>query len=253
MIPGKTLLVNYATYRDNLTGGQYANINYQPHDADTNHEGSWSGDRLILQRAKVRILKEMSPTAVSPGSEVSVTLTPSFTVDGPTPETGDVVIADILPKGMAYKNGSTTGTWGAGATPYDEPTVISPATDADCNTYAATLVADGKPCGTLNGGTGAESIVYWDLGTQTTGTNYGDINFKAIITVDAPQGVLANYAQAESPTDLSEPSKRVANANINNTVPSSLLIVKSVLTPLHEINKGSLLNWMEFEVGVRNG
>lgn len=253
-IPSKTLLVNYGTYKNNLTGGNYfANSPYQPNDADTPHLGGWHGDRLILQRAKVRIVKEMAPTAVSPGSEVAVRLAPSFTVDGPTPENSNVVIADLLPKGLAYKSGSTIGSWGAGSTPYGEPTVISPATDADCNLYAATLVADGKPCGTLNGGTGDESIVYWDLGTQTTGTVYGDINFTAIVTVDAPQGVLANYAQIESPADQSAPSKRVANANVNNTVPSSLLSVKSVLTPLHEINKGSLLNWMEFEIGVRNG
>ena len=252
-IPNKTLLVNYAIYKSSLTSNKYISNAYRPHDADTPHEGATHGDRLIMQRAKVRILKDMTPTNVSPASEVAVRLTASFTVDGPNPQMDTVVIADLLPKGLAYKAGSTLGDYGTGNTPYGEPTVISPATDADCNLYASAVVSEGKPCGTLNGGTGSESIVYWDLGTQTTGTDFRDINFTAIVTVDAPQGVLANYTQIESPADDSAPAKRIDNANVNNSVPSSLLMVKSVQTPLHEINKGSLLNWMEFEIGVRNG
>ena len=253
-IPNKTLLVNYATYKSALTSNQYyANNPYTPKDADQAHTGGYHGDRLIMQGAKVRIVKEMTPTNVSPGSEAKVTLTPSFTVDSPLQQTSTVKIIDLLPNGLSYKNGSTLGTYGAGAVPYGEPTIFAPATDADCNTHAATLVADGKSCGTLNGGTGKESILLWDLGTQTTGTDYGDINFTAIVTIDAPQTTLQNYTQIESPLDSSAPPKRVANANVNNTVPTSLLIVKDVLNPLHEINKGSLLNWMEFKVGVRNG
>jgi len=251
-IPNKTLLVNYATYKSALTDDKYINNKYIAQDADNPHSGGWSGDRLTLQRAKVRITKDMQPTAVSPGSEPTVTLTPSFTVDGPTPQTDDVVIADLLPAGLSYKAGSTVGTYDNSIN-YGEPTVYSPATDAECNLYAKTLVEDGKPCGTLNGGTGKESILVWDLGQQTTGTVYGDINFTTVVTIDAPPGVLSNYVQIESPADESEPSKRIANANVSNSVPSSLLIVKSVQTPLHEVNKGSLLNWMEFSVGVRNG
>jgi len=252
-IPNKTVLANYAVYKSSLTSDKYINNSYRPHDADTPHQGGYQGDRLIMQRAKVRILKDMQPTAVSPGSEPTVTLTPSFTVDGPNPQTDTVVIADLLPKGLEYKSGTTTGTYGAGATPYGEPTVYAPASDAECNQYAAAIVAEGKPCGTLNGGTGEESILVWDLGTQTTGTVYEDIKFTTIVSIDAPHATLSNYAQIESPADDSAPVKRMSNANVSNSVPSSLLIVKSVQTPLHEINKGSLLNWMKFNVGVRNG
>ena len=251
-IPNKTLLVNYAVYKSALTSDKYSYNSYRPHDADQGHEGGYNGDRLIMQRAKVRILKDMEPTNVSPGSEVAVTLTPSFSVDGTVQQTGEVKIVDLLPNGLNYKNGSTVGSYDGGTT-FGEPTVYAPATDAECNTYAAALVASGKPCGTLNGGTGKESILLWDLGMQTTGVDYGDLNFTAIVPIDAPPGTLSNYTQIESPADDSAPAKRIANANVNNTVPTSLLIVKKVFTPLHEINKGSLLNWMEFNVGVRNG
>ena len=252
-IPNNQLLVNYATYKSALTNDKYISNRYQPHNASTNHEGGWSGDRLIMQRAKVRILKDMTPTAVSPGSEVIVTLRSSFTTDGPSPENSNVQIVDVLPKGLDYKVGSTIGTYGGSATPYGEPQVFVSPTDAECNTYAAAVVAQGHPCGTLNGGTGDETILVWDLGSQTTGTVYNDLNLTVIVPVDAPAGVLENYAQIESPADSSSPSKRIANANVNNSVPSSLLIVKSVQTPLHEINKGAPLNWMEFRVGLRNG
>ena len=252
-IPNNKLLVNYATYKSALTDNKYVSINYQPNDASINHIGGWSGDRLIMERAKVRVLKEMLPTAVSPGSEVTVKLTPSFTTDGSGSESSNVQIVDVLPNGLSYKNGTTIGSYGTSFTPYGEPQVISPATDATCNTYAAAIVAKGHPCATLNGGTGKESILVWDLGSQTTGTVYSDLNLTAIVTVDAPAGVLANYVQIESPADDSVASKRVDNANVSNSVPSSLLIVKSVQTPLHEINKDGLLNWMEFRVGLRNG
>jgi hypothetical protein len=85
-IPNKTLLVNYATYKSALTGDKFVSTGYQPNDADHSHVGGVSGDRLSMQRAKVRILKKMEPTNVSPGSEPTVTLTPSFTNDSSTPE-----------------------------------------------------------------------------------------------------------------------------------------------------------------------
>jgi hypothetical protein len=250
-IPNKTLLVNYATYKSALTGDRYIKTGYMPHNADTNHEGGASGDRLIMQRAKVRILKEMYPMAVSPGSEPIVTLSPSFTNDSINSESEDVKIVDVLPNGLSYKNGSTVGTYDNGVE-YGEPEILE-ATDENCNKYASAIVAQKHPCGTLNGGTGKESILLWDLGIQETGTVFKDLNFTTVVTIDSPKGVLANYAQVESPADDSVASKRLDNANVNNSVPSALLIVKSVQTPLHEINKGKDLNWMEFRVGLRNG
>ena len=250
-IPNKTLLVNYATYKSALTDDKYKSIGYMPHNADEAHEGGVSGDRLTMQRAKVRILKEMNPVAVSPGSEPVVTLDISFTNDSLNPESDIVQIVDVLPEGLAYKNGSTSGTYGNNIA-YGEPQVFE-ATDANCNTYASTLVSEELPCGMLNSGTGKETILLWDLGIQQTGTVFNNLNFTTVVSIDAPKGVLSNYVQIESPADDSEPSKRVSNANVNNSVPSALLIVKSVQTPLNEINKDGDLNWMEFRVGLRNG
>ncbi len=262
-IPNDTLLINHATYtRDGLAGtvgGDGRNWragDYIALDATQPPPNGGGGDRIIMVRAKARILKAMGPGAVSPGSETTVTLSPSFTTDGTNPETGTVVIADLLPVGMDYKFGSTTGTYGSGATPYGEPLVIHPTTDADCMMHVADIVNEGFPCGdTLNGGATGTSILVWDLGTQTTGLTMNDLIFNGIVAIDAPApATLQNYVQISSSADTSPSSQRVANANTSNTVPSSLLIVKSVLTPLHEINSTTAANnWMDFQIGLRNG
>ena len=253
-IKNDEILINHASYKSSLTNDNYRAGSYSPKDSAQNPSGS-GGDRLIMVRAKARIIKAMSPAAVSPGSDVTVTLTPSFTTDGPLPETENVTIKDLLPKGLTYTNGSTTGSYGdlASPTEFSEPLIISPVTDADCTTHAQDLIDKGYPCASFNNGTGDESILIWDLGNQVTGTVFRDLVFHTIVDVDAPTGILANYALIESPADSSKPSKRVSNANVNDTVPSSLLIVKSVQTPLHEINANPLLNWMKFRVGLRNG
>ena len=262
-IPGDTVLINHATYsRDGLVGtvgGDGRNWragDYIPLDATQPPPNGGGGDRLILVRAKARILKSMGPGAVSPGSETTVTLTPSFTTDGSGSEMGTVVIADLLPNGMDYKFGSTTGTYGSGPTPYGEPLIIHPTTDADCNLHVPDVVAEGFPCGdTLNGGAPGTTILVWDLGVQSTGLTMDDLVFNGTVTIDAPAPVtLQNYVQISSTADTSPSSQRIANANVSNTVPSSLLIVKSVLTPLNEINSTiAPNNWMDFQIGLRNG
>ena len=257
-IPNNEILVNHATYKSALTGNNYRRGDYYPKDASQNPgNGSGGGDRLIMVRAKVRIIKAMTPAAVSPGSEVTVTLESSFTTDGPSPETENVTITDMLPKGLTYTNGSTTGTYGDANTNFGEPTIISPVTDADCTAHAQDLMDNGQACGSFGGNdnntNGGQSLLIWDLGNQVTGTVYEDLVFNAIVDVDAPTGTLKNYALIDSPADSSEPSKRISNANTNDSVPSSLLIVNSVQTPLHEVNSDSLLNWMQFRVGLRNG
>ncbi len=249
VIPNDTLLVNYGTYKSSLTGDIFRTNDYIANDATQGHVNTISGDRLIMVRAKARILKNMTPSGVQPGTDVTVTLSPSFTRDGSqaNAETANVTIKDLLPIGMTYTNGTTTGSYGAGPTPYGEPTVISPASSADCATHVQDLLDQGQSCG--NG----ESILIWDLGSQTTGTVYGDIVFHTIIDIDAPSGIRENYVLIESPADSSPRDIRIANANVINTVPTSLIIVKEVLTPLHEVNSGGLLNWMDFRVGLRNG
>ena len=252
-IPNDTLLVNYAAYKSALTDDNWNPNGYIPHDAQHGHEGGVYGDRLTMMRAKARILKAMEPAGVSPGSNATVTLSPSFTNDGPQPETDDITITDVLPIGMDYTSASTTGTYGPGNTPYGEPQVL-PATEANCNQYASDIVGEGYPCGPLNNGSESQTILVWSLSDQVTGTVYGDLVFDNLISIDAPQGVMHNYAQIKTTTVDSSPSfKRIANANVNNSVPSSLLIVKSVQTPLHEINPDPLLDWMHFKVGLRNG
>ena len=257
-IPNNQIIVNHATYKSALTGGKYRAGDYYPNDATQNPgNGGGGGDRLIIVRAKARITKAMSPAAVGPGSDVTVTLGSSFTTDGPSPETENVTITDLLPRGITYTNGSTTGTYGSNNTNFGEPTIISPVTDADCTEHAQDLMDNGQACGTF-GGTdnntdGGQSLLIWDLGNQETGTVFEDLVFHAIVDVDAPVGRLANYALIDSPADSSAPSKRISNANTNDSVPSSLLIVKSVQTPLHEVNTDPLLNWMQFRVGLRNG
>ncbi len=248
LIPNDTLLVNYATYKSSLTGDVFRANDYIANDATQGHVNATSGDRLIMVRAKVRILKDMTPSGVEPGTDVTVTLSPSFTRDGPqaNAEVDNVIIKDLLPIGMTYTNGTTTGNSGSGAA-YGEPTVISAATPAECATHVQDLLDQGQSCG------GGESILIWDLGDQTSGTVFEDLVFHTIIDIDAPSGVRENYTLIESPADSSPRDIRIANANVINTVPTSLLIVKSVLTPLHEVNTGALLNWMNFRVGLRNG
>ena len=251
-IPNGTLLVNYRTAKSPYYGNTYQLNYYVPKDASQAHQGAGYGDRLIYQQAKARISKTMSPTSVGLGDEVNVTLNPSFTVDGPTQTSGTLKVVDVLPGTLNYKPGSMMGTYGAGSTAYPEPTIY-PATTANCNLHAAAVVAQGHPCGGLNGGTGNESILVWDFGTQTTGTVYGDMNFTVTVREDATAGTSHNYAQIESNLDDSNTPLRVANANVDINVPAALLLIKSVPTPLHEVNKGSLNNWLHFHIGARNG
>ncbi|MEE9327059.1 MAG: IPTL-CTERM sorting domain-containing protein [Cocleimonas sp.] len=255
-IPNNELLINHSSYKSGLSGDVYKSGSYIPHDADNAPENR-AGDRLIMVRAKARILKALEPAAVSPGSDVTVTLTPSFTTDGPQPEVDNVTIVDLMPRGLTYTNGTTVGTYGDSATPYGEPQIISPVTDLDCTTHAQDLMDNGQSCGTFGGDNGdvigGQSLLIWNLSNQITGTTYGDIVFHSIVDVDAPTGVLANYVLIDSPSDSSAPSQRISNANTNDSVPSSLLPVKSVITPLHEVNNGSVLNWMKFQLGLRNG
>lgn len=262
LIPNDELLINHASYtRDGLSGtvgGDGRNWragDYIALDASQPPPNGGGGDRLTMVGAKARILKTMGPGSVSPGGETTVTLTPSFTTDSPSPTTGTVVIADLLPEGMDYKFNSTTGTFGAGLTAYGEPTVINPVTDADCNANVPDVVAEGFACGaTLNGGAPNATILVWNLGSQQTGIVMNDLVFNGTIAIDATPGVLQNYVQISSSNDTSPSSQRVANANVSNSVPSSLLIVKNVLTPLNEINSSTApLNWMNFQIGLRNG
>ena len=256
VIPENTLLVNYATFKNEITNNIYADNAYLPLDSTQVHQVPSLGDRLIMVNARARILKAMTPSQVQPGNTVSVTLTPSFTTEAPVSQTDNVTIKDLLPKGLAYINGTVTGAYtpvGGVATNFLEPVVISPITDALCNTHVPGLVAQGHPCGTLNGGTGDESILIWDLGDQETGTDFGNLMFDTVVEIDAPDAILHNYAIIESPLDSSTPSQRETNANTTNSVPTSLIMVKSVQTPLNEVNSGALSNWMQFSVGVRNG
>ena len=264
-IPNNEILVNYATYESSLSNDQWAANQYTalnasdnvPPDSNgiENHTGYSWGDRLIMTHGKARIVKEMAPNTTSPGSENTVTLHQSFTVDGPNQETDSLTTVDVLPTGLDYVAGSTTGTWepGGNVTNYIEPQVIHPVTDADCTAWASHLVAQGVPCAGLNGGTGDETILIWEYGQVETGTVFNDLQFQTLTAIDAPSGTLANYAQIDSPLDGSSDSQMMSNANVVNTVPAALLIVKNVLTPTHEINHDPLLNWMEFQVGVRNG
>ncbi|MCF6287927.1 MAG: hypothetical protein L3J53_01645 [Proteobacteria bacterium] len=261
-IPADTLLINHATYtRDGLTGTAgldgrtWRGGDYIALDASQPPPNGGGGDRLIMVTAKARILKAMGPASVSPGTETTVTLSPSFTTDGTVSVPGTVVIADLLPDGMNYNFGSTTGTFGTGPTPYGEPLVINPTTDADCTTHVPDIVAEGFPCGdTLNGGDTDTTILVWDLGVQQTGMAMDDLVFNGTVAIDADPIILQNYAQISSSADTSPSSQRVANANTSNTVPTSLLIVKSVLTPLNEINSTTAPNnWMDFQIGLRNG
>ena len=261
-IPNDQLLINHATYtRDGLggtvggDGRTWRAGDYIALDATQPPPNGGGGDRLIMVTAKARILKAMGPAAVSPGVETTVTLSPSLTTDGTTPVAGTIVIADLLPAGMNYNFGSTTGTFGSGPTPYGEPLVINPTTDADCTTHVPDIIAEGFACGdTHNGGAPNTTILVWDLGMQQTGMVMNDLVFNGTVAIDADPVILRNYAQISSSADTSRSSQRVANANTSNIVPASLLIVKSVLTPLNEINSTTApLNWMDFQIGLRNG
>jgi len=256
IIPENTLLVNYATYKSEITGNQFVGNTYTPLDYTQTHQSTAYGDRIIMINAKARVLKTMTPTVVQSGDTVNVSLTPSFTTDAPVSETANVTIKDLLPQGLSYVSGTVTGAYtpvGGVATNFAEPVVISPVTDALCNTHVADLIAQGRPCGTLNGGTGDESILIWDLGAQETGTNYGNLDFNVTVGVKAPNGAMQNYALIESPADSSTPAQREANAGISNSVPTSLFMIKSIQTPLNEVNAGPLSNWMQFSIGIRNG
>jgi len=250
-IQGGELVVNYGVYKSSLSHNTYMSNSYRPRDENVTHYSVSHGDRLIYGRAKARILKDMYPTSLGLGDESNVSLKASFTYVNGFSTTGTVVLTDVLPEGLGYVSGSTIGSYDA--TAYGEPMIIENATSAECNQYASTIVERNYPCGTLNGSNGKETILVWDLGTLETGTVFEDLNFTTLVKIDAPAGTLHNYAQIESDTDMSTAALRVANANVQVSVPSALLLGKEVVTPLHEYNKDGLLNWMQFKVGARNG
>ena len=253
LIPPGTQLVNYATYKSAHTNDEYRPGDYFPNAVDQPPGTGAGGDRLTLVRGKVRIIKEMNPPQVSPGLETTVSLFPSFTTEGDAPESAEVTVVDLLPSGLEYLHDTTSGHYGDSATEYTEPHVIFPVTDVDCTIHAQELLNQGRPCGSFNSGTGQESILIWDLGAQVTGTVYNAINFNVVATIKSPVGTLNNYALISSPIDPSPAVKRSANANVINAIPSSLLIVTRALTPFNAVNSSELSNWLEFQVGLRNG
>ena len=253
-ITNNTTLVNYATCKSKTTKNKYIYNSYKPHAANKAHQGLWTGDRIILQRAKARIAMAVSHTSVTLGDEVSVVLNPSFTTHSENSVSSDMSLAVVLPMGMEYQVGSTLGNYGQSEHNYGEPTrVIVGPSRQECEQYAKHIVATGHPCGSTGNGREKETILVWHLGTQTTGTTYRDLNFTAVVSIEAPSSVLSTYAQIDAEEDSSPSSKKIANGNVKNSVPSSLLIVQKVLTPTHMKHSGGLLNWMKFRVGIRNG
>ena len=68
------------------------------------------GDRVTFSGGKVRINKSADKTASAPGDIVTFTLNYSYTNDTGASESNHVIVRDIIPKGLKYISGSTTGT-----------------------------------------------------------------------------------------------------------------------------------------------
>ena len=99
-------IVNYAAYSFN--GDQFTGGDYVPNEYPNSTNGN-QGDRITFSGGKVRIQKTANLANTAPGGVIEFTLESTFTNDTGSPESAQVVIRDIMPEGIAYVSGSTTG------------------------------------------------------------------------------------------------------------------------------------------------
>jgi len=218
-------LVNYVSVIDNEYYEDWYKPGYIPHDYPTAPENG-GGDRVTYTSGKVRIIKSVDKTTVEPGSIVTFSLDSSFTNDTGSSETDNVVIKDLLPKGLKYISGSTKNA--------AEPTIGS---CADISELTVSCSSDNQ-------------VLIWDLGDKTTNVEIADINYSAQVEITAPQGVMTNYAVISSPSDISEVSQRESDININVTIPATINLSKSVTyTTPQEVNGDPI----GYEINARNG
>jgi len=200
------LIVDYATHY--FDDDAWSKPDYKPGVYPGNHSGGWNGDRVIFTGPKVRIKKKESRTAATLGDEVTYTLEMSYTNDTGLYETGQVNVADVLPKDFKYIKGSIS--------PMDifgEPTM---GTCADITDISTTCV-DGE-----------NQVLLWDLGEREVNSpQIEDLNYTTLIGASAKVGVNTNIVKIESPTDASPVSQRKADIGLTINVPASINIVKS--------------------------
>lgn len=206
-IPNGTILPNFATFRTNeLRDGAWLNNTYDMGSYPGNHKARASGDRVMLSRATARIEKETVPddsvNASEAGGLVTYKLKPRFTsdVEGLTSR---VTIEDRLPKYMSYGGEYITTQ----------------------NIVGFSAVDNGDDTTTL----------YWDLGVIPANEPIGDIEFTAIVQLNAPNNsTLKNTAIIHADEDGAAESVRTAYRNIQVTTPAGVKIIKEVYTPVIE-------------------
>jgi uncharacterized repeat protein (TIGR01451 family) len=222
--PSNTVIPNWAALRaDELNPGWF-DTGYAPGTYPGAPSGIYLGDRVVLQQALVRINKvtldaagttadDSTNTALAGGS-VGYALLPSL--QAPAGLNVNMVVYDALPVGVTYLGG--TSTVGGVATP---PSITT-----------CTGVNAPNPGCTVPG----QQSLSWNLGVQVQGTPVPQIRFRAQVPVTAANGsVLRNTTVVVSPQDSSEQIKRTATRDVSASVPSGLLISKSVTPTLIEV------------------
>ena len=220
-----TYMINHSAFYDDDYLKSWHWDDYIANDVNT--PPTWRNwDRIMLTRWKVRITKEASKTNITPWDEITFTLKSSLTTDVPNSGQEQVVIKDMLPKWLNYVAWSSS--WAS------EPTIW---TCADVSELWVNCTTD-------------NTVLIWDLWAKTTNVAINDITYKTTVDAWAPSWVVTNYALIQSPWDSSPVSQRKYDVNLNITVPSSLIISKSVESDaLTERNVSPI----HFKVSLRNG
>ena len=193
-------IVNYFASRlnsNNFRGPTYIPNQYPDPAVGTN------GDRVTLTGSKVRIIKTADKTAVAPGDDIEYTFDYSYTNDSGVAESNEVIIKDVLPEGLTYVLGSTTGA--------GEPTI------GNCSDIDSSVTCDDNK----------NQVLIWNLGTIQANVARDNIVFHVLVNSYAPSGQQYNTVVIESPSDISPISQRQSEVGVTISIPSTLNIVKS--------------------------
>lgn len=238
--PNGTRVPNWANVKYDYTGGDFAHIRtnavpwvilngYEP----LTNAGAF-GDRLTIANDFVRLKKEVrtafsggfvtTTPQTSGGQTVDYRLSPTVNAGVPTSKTDDLTVEDCLPVGQSYL---TT-----------DPGSPGPA-----------VVQLGSPPGAGITCSAGQTYVKWVLPGQTINSAVTPIVYHVRIGATATPGTQTNTAIVSSTGDVSSPAAdRTATASVQITQPSGVVIDKTALTPLVQVNrtgsaKNDLLKW----------
>jgi uncharacterized repeat protein (TIGR01451 family) len=208
-----TIIPNFGTYSSSdINSGAWASNTFVP----TSISVPGNADKLRLGYAQARISKNTYPnntpgSVTVPNGQIEYELTPNLTTNGPGSVSGLTKVRDLLPPKLTFVAGSGLVNGVA-----NSPTTIEVCTAASTPNPLCTQAS--------------ESVLTWDLGSQSTTVALPKIRFKATADATLNNAVtLRNTAIIETPEadPTSTLAERSATRDITTSLTQGLLLSKT--------------------------